>query len=164
MTVLDVQARPLPRNAGFSLVEVVVVLAILGILANLAIPVIEGQLWRARAADVIGDFHQFEKAFHEYERDHAEMPTNGTATRFPSEFAPYLDGTFRWQWPQPTLRAYVWENWERKAHGRATGVRYGFSLKQPRPELVAAIQKLYDGRFEPTVYQKWTFIIAGFED
>lgn len=149
-------------QSGFTLVEILIVVGIIAILANLAVPLIEGQMWRARATDVIGDFHQFEKAYIEYERDHGEMPVNGTAAKAARDFNSYLDSGFRWVWPQPNVPAYVWENWEDKAHGHRLNIRYGFSLKEPPDELVAAIQKIYDGPFEKTVYNKWTFVLARF--
>jgi prepilin-type N-terminal cleavage/methylation domain-containing protein len=155
----DADHRP---QGGFTLVEVLVVVGIIGILANLSIPLIEGQLWRARAADIIGDLHQFEKAYVEYERDHGEMPANGTAAKAARDFNSYLDSGFHWVWPHANVPAYVWENWEDKAHGQRLNIRYGFSLKEPPDELVAAIQKIYDGPFEKTVYNKWTFVLARF--
>ena len=58
--------------------------------------------------------------------------------------------------------AYVWENWEAKAHGRTTEIKYGFSLKKPDPGLVEAIRTIYDGPFEQTVFDKYTFPITAY--
>ena len=125
---------------GFTLVEVLIVVAIIGILANIAIPQVQEALWRARASSIVSDFVLVRKAALEFYRDNHRMPVNGTVSR----------------------PAYVWENWGDKKHGRTTAIRYGFSLKRPDPELVKSIRKVYDGPFEKTVYQKYTFPITAY--
>lgn len=145
---------------GMTLVELLIVVAIVGILANLALPALEHALWRARAAAVIADFHRFEEAVVEYMSDHAEYPRNGSVARPDSEFVPYLPAGFTWGRPHPWVPAYVWENWEKTGHGRRLDIGYGFSVKHPPDQLVRAIQQTYNGRFEATVYNKWTFVMA----
>ncbi len=147
---------------GFTLVEVLLVVAIIGILANIAIPQVQEALWRARAASIVSDFTLVRKAALEFYRDNNRMPGNGTVARPAHELDPYLEGKVRWIAPNRWVGAYVWENWETKAHGRKTGVKYGFSLKKPNPELVVAIRRIYDGPFENTVYQKYTFPITAY--
>lgn len=150
------------HSAGFTLVEVLLVVAIIGILANIAVPAVQKALWRARAISVIRDFHIFEKAFYEYERDHQKLPPNGTAKIRPHELDPYLGPNYNWLNPHPWIRYYVWENWTDKAHGQRLNIQYGFSLKQPDERIVRAIREVYDGRFEATVFSKYTFVISAF--
>ena len=149
---------------GITVIELLIVVAIIGILANLALPVVHDALWNSRAAVVITDFKRFESAVVNYMTDHEGYPRNSSVGRPDTEFAPYMPASFRWIDPHPWLRAYVWENWENKAHGRRLDIAYGFSLKEADDELLQAIQRVYDGRFEKTVYDKWTFVMESHPD
>ncbi len=147
---------------GFSLPELLIVVAIIGILSNIAIPQVQEALWRARAASIISDFTLVRKAALEFYRDNDRMPANGTVANPANELNPYLQGKVSWSAPNPWVGYYVWENWETRNHGRTTGIKYGFSLKSPDPGLVTAIGKIYDGPFYSTVYDKWTFPITAY--
>lgn len=147
---------------GFTLIEVLIVVAIIGIITNIAIPQVQEALWRARAASIVNDFVLVRKAALEFYRDNDRMPRNGTVASPCTELDPYLQGKVKWISPNPWVGAYVWENWETRRHGRRTGIRYGFSLKNPDPGLVEAIRKIYDGPFESTVFQKYTFPITAY--
>jgi len=152
------------NSSGFSLLEVLFVVAIIGILANIAIPAIQKALWKARAVAAIQDFRVFERALHEYERDFNTIPRNGTAKKPPHELDPYLGVGFSWQSPHPWVKNYVWENWTGRSLGRRLDIQYGFSLKKPDERIVEAIQRVYDGRFEKTVSSKYTFVISASEN
>lgn len=147
---------------GFTLVEVLIVVAIIGILANIAISQVQEALWRARAASIVSDFVLVRKAALEFYRDNNRMPKNGTVAKPATELDPYLEGKVKWIAPNRWVGAYVWENWEGKKHAERTGILYGFSLKQPNPGLVEAIARIYDGPFYETVYQKYTFPITAY--
>jgi prepilin-type N-terminal cleavage/methylation domain-containing protein len=147
---------------GFTLVEVLIVVAIIGILSNIAIPQVQEALWRARAASIVGDFTLVQKAALEFYRDNNRMPENGTVSSPAVELDAYLKGKVKWIHPNRWVGAYVWENWETKKHGQTTGIKYGFSLKTPNPELITAIRRIYDGPFEQTVFDKYTFPITAY--
>jgi len=147
---------------GFTLPEVLIVVAIIGILTNIAIPQVQEALWRARAASIVSDFTLVRKAALEFYRDNDRMPVNGTVANPAHELDPYLEGKVKWIAPNPWVGAYVWENWETKAHGTRTGIKYGFSLKKPDPGLVEAIHTIYDGPFDDTVFNKVTFPITAY--
>jgi len=147
---------------GFTLVEVLIVVAIIGILSNIAIPQVQEALWRARAASIVSDYMLVRKAALEFYRDNNRMPKNGTVNKPAVELDPYLKGKVDWIHPNPWVGAYVWENWENARHAQKTGIKYGFSLKKPNDGLVTAIREIYDGPFEQTVYQKYTFPITAY--
>lgn len=150
-------------QSGFTVIEVLVVVAIIGIMANIAIPSLQRAMWRGRAAAVIGDLHAFQRAVCEYERDFHKLPPNGTRNRPIPDFDSYLPPTFRWQKPHPWVPYYIWENWTTKKHGKRLNIQYGLSIKFADDRLIVAIQEIYDGRFEETVYRKHTFVLSAFD-
>lgn len=151
------------RQSGFTIVEILVVVAIVGLLANFAVIAYKDYVWRARAAAVVTDYEFFRLAVLQYYRDTNEMPANGTAKKPPRELDPYLQGKLPWVSPRPGVRYDIWENWGGKKHGKRFDIEYGFSLKEPDPRLVAAIPKIYSGRFVSTVFKKYTFPPEGID-
>jgi prepilin-type N-terminal cleavage/methylation domain-containing protein len=63
---------------GMTLVEVLIVLAIIGILANVAYPQLDSALWKSRAAVVISDYRLFEAAVVDYMSVHGVYPPNAS--------------------------------------------------------------------------------------
>jgi len=66
------------RRGGFSLIELLMTLSIVGILAGLAIPNLRGMTYRARATEVAGDLEVVRVATLSY---------NGTTHRWPADAA-----------------------------------------------------------------------------
>jgi prepilin-type N-terminal cleavage/methylation domain-containing protein len=86
------RARRTPgaRRAGFTLVELLVVVAIVGILAGLAIPNMKNVLLRARAAEVAGDMDVVRVATQSYQANSHVWPAETSAGAIPPELVPYL--------------------------------------------------------------------------
>ena len=57
------QCRAPREDAGFTLVEVMVVVLIISVLAMLSVPAVERVKRRAKTAVVVGDFRTFAAAF-----------------------------------------------------------------------------------------------------
>lgn len=93
---------------GFSLVELMVVLSILGVLARLAIPVFHGIRRDAIASEVAGDFNAVRAAaIAQYEATGRYAP-DGETGMVPVGMGPFLPHDFRF-----TKRDYAldWEHW-----------------------------------------------------
>lgn len=159
MSTDPARSRRQPRQHGFSLIEALAVLAILGILANLAYPYIIEAHDRARAAAIVGDFRLIRQAVHEHYRDHGAFPPDYTRGNAPSELSPYLEAKVSWQFDNVK---YDWENWVRrngKPKHKRTGVLYGLSVVTADKELIQAIEKVYPGPTTRIWNNRVTFII-----
>ena len=62
------------KNSGFTLVELVIVLAIIAILAVIALLYLRGQLFKGNDARRKGDLNRISLALEEYEKDHNCYP------------------------------------------------------------------------------------------
>lgn len=85
------------RRAGFTLVELMVVCAIVGILAGLAIPNLRTVLLRARATELSGDMEVVRTAVLSYNGDHHTWPTESAAGAIPSGLEDYLPDNYSFQ-------------------------------------------------------------------
>ena len=98
------------HEAGFSLVEMLVTLAILGILANIAIPFVQDHQYRGQAAKVIEDFLVVRAAVYQFYADKGRFPQDAAAGQEPSELTLYLKGKVQWTGPGGIV--YDWESWD----------------------------------------------------
>ena len=89
-TPRSARRRPDARRGGFTLVELLVTAAIVGILAGLAIPNMKNVLLRARAAEVAGDMDVVRVATQNYQANAHTWPPETSAGTVPPELVPYL--------------------------------------------------------------------------
>lgn len=155
------------HGAGFTVLELLIVVAIVGILANILIPALLGALMKARVRAIVGDYQAVRHAVHEYYVDNGEYPADRGAGRLPPELAPYLGGRLFFGWRADRYR-YDWENWMRRGGptGRAgrLGVLRGFSVRSSVRDhpVLQAIARHYDG--ELVVRRKFvTFVMEPYK-
>ncbi|MCA9210864.1 MAG: prepilin-type N-terminal cleavage/methylation domain-containing protein [Planctomycetales bacterium] len=79
------------RALGFSLVELVVVILILGILAAVAVPKLMRKTREAQVTAVVRDLQMAYDAFERYYIEHGEWPEDVYSGNFPPEMKGYLD-------------------------------------------------------------------------
>ena len=85
------------RRGGFSLVELLMAVSIVGILAGLAIPNIRTVQFRARAAEVAGDLEVVKVATVSYNGDVHAWPADATLGAVPPELNGYLPEGFSFE-------------------------------------------------------------------
>lgn len=104
---MQIGKRKNSQRVGFSLLEVVFVLAILGVIAALATPA----LMRARNSTenkvVVNDLRIFSEAFNRYNVEQSGWPSSQGDASFPSEMQGYLSEA-SWSNNSPVGGNYQW--------------------------------------------------------
>ena len=97
--------RSSPR-AGFTLVEIMIVVVIIGILAALAIPAFQRVRERSMAARYTNDFRQFESAFQRYALENGNWPPPTAGGLIPTGMSGFLPESYTHASPMGGL--YWW--------------------------------------------------------
>ena len=109
--------RPIPRFAarGFTLIEMLIVVVVLGVLAAIAIPNFNNMIYRARASDILGDVHVIQVAYYQFIADGGARPRNSRWGQPSSDLVPYLPDGFSfstddadYRWLRMRARASPW--------------------------------------------------------
>lgn len=85
------------RRGGFSLIELLMAMAIVGILAGLAIPNLRGMTFRARATEVAADLQVIRVAALNYNADENRWPPDAAQGVIPTGLVEYLPVGFTFQ-------------------------------------------------------------------
>jgi prepilin-type N-terminal cleavage/methylation domain-containing protein len=97
MRAINRQGRRESRRGGFSLVELLMAMSIVGILAGLAIPNMRGVTFRARATEVAADLEVVRVAVLNYNADENTWPADVSAGVIPPGLTEYLPTGFTFQ-------------------------------------------------------------------
>jgi type IV pilus assembly protein PilA len=143
---------------GFTLVEIMVVVVIIGLLAALAIPAFQRSQRASQNARAINDFRIFSQAFEIYNAQHGAWPNNVGAGVIPS--LPYpMAGDFKadaWQATSTSIGGR-W-NWDNNITSNGTA---GISISNTASsslvsdaQLTEIDEKLDDGNLSSGIFQK----------
>ncbi len=94
------------RRRGFTLIELMIVITIVGLLARIAIPRVNQFRLRGRAAKVVGDMEVIRGAAFHVVADSGVWPVGGGAGVIPPELKPYLPPGLSFT-PEPGVE-YEW--------------------------------------------------------
>lgn len=106
------------RRMGFTLVEVMMVVAIIGLLAAVGIPSMIHAGEKSRAARIGRDVKTAGHAFVQYAFDHGDYPADKLPGQMPDGMAPYLKG---FPWSEETAIGGRWD-WDFGVFGVIAGV------------------------------------------
>ena len=102
--------KPKPASggrSGFSLVEIAVVVAVIGILIALAIPAYKRSQDSTKIAAIENDLRIYEQDFETFELEHKSFPpSQPVAGQYPTGMADRMDDT--WTLPSPIGGTYRW--------------------------------------------------------
>ena len=96
------------KRGGFTLIELMIVVAIVGILAGIAIPNLQNVLTRARATEVAADMEVVRVAVLSYNSDLLGWPSEAALGAVPGSLSGYLPDGFSFTGNQYQLD---YENW-----------------------------------------------------
>jgi type IV pilus assembly protein PilA len=147
------------RQSGYTLLELLIVCAVIGIIANLAIPGLYQALYRAKASKIIEDYNTVRTMVHQNYADHSSYPAETGPGVEPPELTSYLQNRITWTHAD---YQYDWELWVDGGGNPtqpSTGVLVGFSIVTTDPDLAASLRKIYKGVIIDTIPNHTTFVI-----
>jgi len=98
----------LGRAGGFTLIEIMIVVTVIGLLASIAIPSFARARETSRATLMYSDMRTAASAFEVYAMENSDYPSNSAPGVIPAGMAPYL-GKFRWDQPSPLGGTWNWD-------------------------------------------------------
>ena len=153
------RARQASAQGGFTLVEVLVVVAIIGLLTAIAAPMYINFVRRAEAGTIVTDYHTFVICVMQYHTDMSTFPPD----RLPGEQVPELKTYVGDKLKMNHARwVYDWENWinaDGSPNHASTGIAYGFTVQTADLRLVEALYTEYSGPLYQTQPGRYTFMI-----
>jgi prepilin-type N-terminal cleavage/methylation domain-containing protein len=155
----DVASKRRSRQAGYTLLELLIVCMVIGIIANIAIPGLYQALYKAKASRIIEDYNTIRTMVHQHYADHSFYPAETGPGVEPPELTTYLQNRVLWTHAD---YQYDWELWVDGAGNPtepATGVIVGFSIVTTDPDLANSLKKVYKGIIIDTIPNHTTFVI-----
>jgi prepilin-type N-terminal cleavage/methylation domain-containing protein len=147
------------RRSGFTIVELLTVMIVLGLLAGIAVLKYIDLRHRARAAAVVGDLHAVRIAAYGAMYENGSWPAETGPGNVPPGLAPYLPASFSFVKPEYTLD---WENFAPPGGGPAMPFQVGVVITAAEPKLQHTLEQILGTKgpfisFGGTL----TYIIAG---
>lgn len=149
------------RRTGFTFIELLVVVSIVGILASVAVPKFRDVQRRARATQLLADFDVLRHAALSFYADSGYFPPEAGRAAVPRNLRRYLPAGFLMANPHWTMD---YENWalQKRPRFMKTGVLIGVSFTTPNDRaLGATAMRLAGNRSGYTMGRKYTFVISG---
>lgn len=159
MREINRQGRRDARRGGFSLIELLMAMSIVGILAGLAIPNMRGVTFRARATEVAADLEVVRVAALNYNADENRWPTDAAVGAIPPGLVEYLPTGFTFEGNGYELK---YENFSLPGGlpgDPGTTQLIAVSVIADVPELSNAVIELLGGSLVFSVGSKHTIII-----
>jgi prepilin-type N-terminal cleavage/methylation domain-containing protein len=147
------------RRAGFTFVELLTVLIVMGLLAGLALLKYIDLTHRARSAQVVGDLESVRIAAYGAWYETGKWPAEVGPGLVPPGLAQYLPNGFTFQRKDYTLD---WENFVPANGGETAGMQVGVVVSSTEPRLQRALESALGNKLPfIDVGGDLTFIIVG---
>jgi len=82
------------RRQGFALIELLTIMVLIAILATIALPRLREAIYKAQAADILGDVHAVQVAYSQFLADGGSRPRNSGWGAVSRDLVPYLPDGF----------------------------------------------------------------------
>lgn len=140
------------RRQGFTLVEIMIVVVIIGLLAALAVPAFMRIQAASRHTRIANDLRVFAQTFEVYNMEHGFWPNNSGPGQVPTLPSP-MNGQFRVEtWQTKTAIGGAW-NWDEGKPTFTAGISIsGFTCDDT--ELTVIDGKIDDGNLNTGNFQK----------
>lgn len=147
------------RPAGFTLVELLTVMIVLGLLASIALLKYIDLRHRARAAEAANDLHSIRLAAYSAMYETGTWPEEAGPGVVPPALVPYLPKSFTFDKPEYRLD---WENFVPPGGGPSSGMQLGVVVTSSDPRVERAIQQVLGNQL-PFISDgnTLTFVIIG---
>ena len=148
------------NELGFTLVEMLIVLGMIGIFVNLSFPIYEHARKKAQVARIVSDFQTVQRTATEYFVKNGRWPAEAGAGTEPPELRTALTHSVRWDGRFP----YDWDNLigaDNRSSQPESGVRVGFSVRTRDEEVLRLIRDSSVAPFAETWGWGITFVIEG---
>ncbi|MEP7176409.1 MAG: type II secretion system protein [Gemmatimonadales bacterium] len=126
------------RRAGFTIVELLTVMILIGILASIAVLKYIDLRHRARAAQAIGDMQAVRIAAYSAWYETGTWPAEAGPGTVPPGLAPYLGQNFTFSRPEYTLD---WESFVPPGGGPSSGMQVGVVIRAADQRLQTTLQQ-----------------------
>jgi len=136
---------PTGDRRGFTLIEMLTVVVVIGILANIALPMYRNVTQRADAAKIISDYHAIHVAAYSLFASNNQFPPTGIESQVPTELVPFLPEGFRFTYKNATYR---WRRYSLPSGTPGGGSQpwlVALTVRSPDPVLLDAIENQFGG-------------------
>lgn len=133
------------NRRGMTFIELMIVITILGIVANIAIPKVQDARRRATAANVIGDFVVVRAAAFDRYAAVGSYPSSSNWGEVPPEFVTSLPVGFTFDQADVSYRWRRWSTGKGGPSGSGQSVLLGLQIKSQDRKLMESIKGLYGG-------------------
>ena len=148
------------RRGGFTFVELLIAMTIVGILAAIAVPKYIDLKRRANTTKVIGDFQAVRVAVMSFYADSSYYPAESGPGEIPPNLTKYLPIGFTFQNPQWTLD---YENWDlgQQTEFTSANALIGVTIATVDPALGEATSRVMGNVPQLSFDNKVTLMISG---
>ena len=136
------------KYAGFTLVELMVVVAIIGLLSAIALPAFVRARENAQNARFIGDLRVARGAFAQYSIETGNYPPDWATGAMPTGMDEYLRGM---KWTEETSLGGQWD-WDYLVLGTKAGVS-AFGVRASKAQMLRIDQQIDDGDLATGAFQ-----------
>jgi prepilin-type N-terminal cleavage/methylation domain-containing protein len=147
------------NRRGFSFVELMAVVVVLGILANLALPMVQRARRKAEAVAVLAAFHAVRVAAHDRFADAGTYPANAAWGVVPAALVPSLPAGFQFSDGDVEYRWRRWALPNGLPANRRQQVLLGLDVRTSDRPLLRTIRSLYRGPIANVTATKITLVI-----